>query len=65
MEEKITCRKIWLNFKTLFFQAYMKCKEENKYNVGDYSNDNLTNYIRDIVEALQTMLQVNNTIIEE
>ena len=49
----------------MFFQAYIEWKEENKYNADDYHNNNLSNYSREIAEALQTMLQVNNATVEE
>ena len=57
--------KTWPNYKTMFFQVYIEWKEENKYNADDYYNNNLSNYAREIAEALQTMLQVNNTTVEE
>lgn len=52
-------------FQTTFFQAYTKWKEENKHNVDDYHNNNLSNYAKDAAEALQTMIQVNNATGEE
>ena len=57
--------KIWPNFKTAFFQAYIDWKEENKCSIDEYQDNNLSNYARDTAEALQTMLQVNNVTIEE
>jgi len=57
--------KTWPNFKNMFFQAYVKWKEENKYNADNYHNNNLSNYTKNIAEELQTILQINNTTIEE
>jgi len=57
--------KIWPNFKNMFFQAYIKWKEENKYNADDYHNNNLSNYAKNTAEALQTILQVNNAPVKE
>ena len=57
--------KTWLTFKNTYFQAYKDWKEENKYNADNYQDNTLSNYARDTAEALQTMLQVNNTIVEE
>ena len=57
--------KTWPNFKTAFFQAYKDWKEENKYNADDYQDNNLSNHARETAEMLQTLLQVNNAIVEE
>ena len=60
-----TADKTQPNFKATFFQAYKDWKEENKYSTDDYQDNNLSNYARDTVEALQTMLQVNNDTVEK
>ena len=57
--------KTWPNFKNHFFAAYVEWKDDNKYTTNEYTDANIANYARDTAEALQTMLQVNNTNVEE
>ena len=55
-KHKLNNKKTWPNFKQLFFEVYVEQKEENKYSTEDYSDNNLSNYARDTVEAFQSML---------
>ena len=57
--------KTWPNFKTYFFNAYVEWKDDSKHTTIEYADTNLANYVRDMAEALQTILQVNNVTAED
>ena len=43
----------------------MEWKDDSKHTTGGHADTNLANYARDMADALQTMLQINNTTAED